>query len=137
MIHNEEKIIERFGHWPTFHDAEIRKAELISIKDNYSKLELEFYVYELTDETNENGIFKTKNNTVATILFDGVRIDQWKWSSDLDTIFELKMNKVSGKDQNIYAYEVEMPSVVGGEYGLWFSCKNITVKNAVDYNGSR
>lgn len=135
MIHNEEKINNRFGHWPTFHDAEIIRVELISTKGNDSKIQMDIYVYELTDQTNENGYFKTKNNTLVTMIFDGVRIDQWKWSSDLDTIFELKIDKITGNDNKVYPYQVEMPSVIGGEYGLWFSCKAINVKNAVDYIG--
>ena len=130
---NSHLLIERFGKVPSFHDAEIKRASYSAIEGEKAKLELDFQVFEYTDKTDENGYLIPKNESLVTICFEDVRIDLWKWSSELDTIYEFCIEPSGIDDRSKFSTKVELSSVMVGDYGLEFVCNEIVIVNVMPY----
>lgn len=68
-------LIERFGRWPSFHDAEVLAVRL----DDGSRtglapsIELDVHVFAMSDEVDDDGSFVLRSHTLAVLRFDGVR----------------------------------------------------------------
>jgi hypothetical protein len=73
---NSNLVMERFGKWPSFHDAEILRVELWrnpDVRQNPSAiLRMDIYVFEVSPDLDERGYFRLENESVICLLFNGV-----------------------------------------------------------------
>ena len=130
---NSHLLIEQFGAIPSFHDAEIKRASYSATEGEKAKLELDFLVFEYSEKIDEKGYLIPQNEFLVTINFEDVRIDLWKWSNELDTIYEFCIEPIGDNDRSKFSNKIELPSVIGGDYGLEFVCNEIVVVNVIPY----
>ena len=71
-IEHAERLSDLFGHWPDFHDAEIRALRLASPGRAPAALELDVDVAEMSREVDERGYFKPRQRCSATLRFEDV-----------------------------------------------------------------
>ncbi len=69
-IGNADEVISRFGHWPSFHDAEVIRLELA--RTGVPTLTLEVYAFARLSETDEKGYYKLANRCLVTFLCKGL-----------------------------------------------------------------
>ena len=70
---NREALVERFGEWPSFHDAEVYALRLDSGQgtDGVLRLELDVHVFDV-DGTLPDGRFNFVRHTLVTLVFEEV-----------------------------------------------------------------
>ncbi len=71
-IEHAERLSALFGHWPDFHDAEIRALRLTSPGGGPAAVELDVDVAEMSAEVDERGYYKPRQSCAATLRFEDV-----------------------------------------------------------------
>lgn len=77
-IQNASLLTNLFGHWPDFHDAEIRGVRIDISDYREPVLEIDFEIAEMSAETDERGYYRDRQRAITTISFARVanlRID--------------------------------------------------------------
>lgn len=132
-IHGGNMLVDIFGYWPSFHDAEVIWLKLDRTSHTQERyrptLEALIHVYEMTNEVDANGYYVLRNHTLAHLRFNGVaelyiedfnyqnalmglsltdesdrQMQRVKWSVRFDSAF--------GVDASFQCYSVEVDSVV-------------------------
>jgi tRNA(adenine34) deaminase len=96
FIGNSEKILNIFGYWPSFHDAEIHALNLdIADEEPWEPgsesptLEMLIHVFEMTKDLTPEGYFVLKNHTLTRLRFRNVQDLQLSEFGYQNCIFEL------------------------------------------------
>jgi hypothetical protein len=123
-IVNRRALVERFGCWPSFHDAEVVAVRLDSGQRSQRppSAELDIHVFEMTSETDEDGFFILRLHTLVTLRFDGlieIELDGFGSQNSLDS---LELGGSPGGDDG---FVVELPANVG--LGGALRCQAATV----------
>jgi immunity protein 50 of polymorphic toxin system len=71
-IQHASRLTELFGHWPSFHDAEIIGAQLRAATATPSSLELEVEIAEMSGEVDEAGFYRDRQRCRAVLRFENV-----------------------------------------------------------------
>jgi hypothetical protein len=77
LIENHELVLNAFGYWPSFHDAEIhwvKLERLVETYQGYSSPNIEFVIHcwEMTSETTKDGFFKLHKHHLVHFKFDDI-----------------------------------------------------------------
>ncbi len=123
-IVNREALIERFGRWPSFHDAEIYAVRLDSGQrsNGAPRLELDVHVFDV-DGTLPDGQLNFVNHTLVTLEFEEVEEVELEGFGPQNVLDDLILDEVrlaAGRQ-----VEVTLPSnngLVGS-----FRCRTVTV----------
>jgi hypothetical protein len=123
-VFNREALTERFGGWPSFHDAEIYGLRLDSGQrtDGVVRLELDIHLFSV-DGVRPDGRLKFSNHTLVTLEFEEVEALDLDEFGNQNVLFELKL-----EDVNLAAgrqIEVGLSSSHGLSGG--FRCRTATV----------
>src|SRR5919206_4373683 len=62
-----------FGHWPSFHDAEVLSMRLAARGDGAPSLEVEFEVAEMSPETDDRGYYRDRCRARVHVRFSDLR----------------------------------------------------------------
>jgi hypothetical protein len=62
------ELINWFGYWPSFHDAEVLDLKL----DRTGRSTVRVHTWEMTDQVNSQGFFITTKHVIVSFAFDGV-----------------------------------------------------------------
>ena len=65
-------LIDLFGHWPDFHDAEIRQIRLDTEGYRDPCLEIDFEVAEMSPELDQRGFYRDRQRARTTVRFENV-----------------------------------------------------------------
>jgi hypothetical protein len=68
-IQNAQPLIDLFGHWPDFHDAEVRGLRLDVADYRDPGLEIDFEVAEMSSEVDERGYYRDRQRARTTLSF--------------------------------------------------------------------
>jgi hypothetical protein len=142
FIEGREKIINIFGYWPTFHDAEIVELHLWrgDVDPELNKyifpiLTVKIHLFEMSEKTNSDGIFDFSKHTLATLRFHDV-VDDFKLSgfNHQNAIMALTFTVQKRGELKPYL-QVEFEPAFG--MGAFFKCFRIEVLDAqpCDENG--
>jgi len=74
LIWGSEQIIDWFGYWPSFHDAEIHWIKLqrgIPGQSNGSSAELLIHTYEITEDKDERGFLDLRKHCLIHLRLEG------------------------------------------------------------------
>ena len=76
-LENHEEVIDAFGYWPTFHDAEIHKFILDRTNETYKDyycpcIEFVFHTWEMTSDVDDKGYYKLVKHHLVTLRFEDV-----------------------------------------------------------------
>ena len=138
-IQNASLLTDLFGHWPDFHDAEIRGLRIDASEYRDPVLEIDFEVAEMSDETDERGYYRDRQRAVTTISFARVANLRIEGVYSQNVIFELSLEPTSPDDFDEVIgpddtkprrhYQVRWTSSLGMEAS--FICDAVTVVSAV------
>jgi hypothetical protein len=95
-VANQEALTERFGHWPSFHDAEIYALRLDSGQraDGIVRLELDIHVFEVDGEL-PSGRSNFVKHTLVTFGFEEVEAQQMEDFGPQNVLDDLVLEEVS------------------------------------------
>jgi hypothetical protein len=127
---NSEALTERFGGWPSFHDAEIYGVRLDSGErsDGLVRLELDVHLF-AADGQFPDGRVQWVNHTLATLEFEEIealQIDGFGPQNVLDDLLLDEVHRAAGRQ-----IQVTLPSNNG--LGGTFRCRSMTVLHAADF----
>ena len=71
-IHNSACLTDLFGHWPGFHDAEVRALRLEAPREGQASLEADIEVAETSGDTDERGYYRDRQRVLATLRFEHI-----------------------------------------------------------------
>ena len=134
-IENERLLTERFGKWPSFHDAEIVRACFERGDSGAALLDCDFYVFEMTKEIDEKGFFVLAKKSLATIRFFDIVLEYFDGWNCQNVLSGLIISDTEAVDPDPFSYrpiEVVFHSSYG--CGAKFYCRTITVIKVLDYN---
>jgi hypothetical protein len=133
-IIGHKKVIDLFGHWPAFHDAEIVSIRL----DRNSESEFDgpivqfgIHAFTMTGETDDTGHFKCINHSVIEIKCDGVdsiNIEGFNHQNAIDALiieeiendiqywnkFKIEFEPAFGVSANLVCRKIEVTSITLG-----------------------
>jgi hypothetical protein len=127
LVSNASRVTDIFGHWPSFHDAEVISLSLSRQKaDSLGPvLVAEIHVFEMTREVSESGHFVCRNHSVVELQFnavEGLELDGFNHQNALDGI-SISESSTPGR----------LAIVLEPAYGLGaaFTCSSVDVLSAV------
>lgn len=71
-IDHSARLTDLFGHWPHFHDAELRALRLEAPRGGGPWMEADIEVAEMSAEVDERGYYRDRQRALTTIRFDNV-----------------------------------------------------------------
>ena len=89
VIEHADILADLFGHWPDFHDAELRTVSLNAPGDGTAFLELGIEVAEMSDEVDERGFYRDRQRCHTVLRFENVlnaRLDGFRYQNVLDAL---------------------------------------------------
>jgi hypothetical protein len=125
-IINGEALVDRFGGWPSFHDAEVYGLRLESGQrtDGLVRLQLDVHVFAVDGQS--GGRFNFANHTLVTFEFEEVELIQLGGFGPQNVLDDLVLEEINlAAGQQI---QVSLPANNGMEGN--FRCRTITVLEA-------
>ena len=93
-IVNHEVVIQRFGYWPSFHDAEVLKVTFEAHPSYRATVTFLIEISEFINELDANGRYKQFNNCQIELNFTGIREMHFEDFSHQNVIFDLKFKEI-------------------------------------------
>lgn len=136
-IENANLLTDRFGYWPSFHDAEIVRARFERTGADAPYLECDIHVFETTAEINTERHYVQRKHTLVTLRFCDIGLEEFKWWNNQNVISSLHVGPVDNygaSDRQDWTTEV----VIGSSYGCEcrLVCTGVKVMRAEDFKQS-
>jgi len=137
-IENIEAVTGIFGHWPSFHDAEVLSIQLDRRGHGAARgptVEARIHVFEMTNEVDERGCYRCRFHTLVTLRFlqaDSLQIDDFNGQNAL---WGLEIIDISERQMEDIKFEVHFSKSFG--LGMDFVCKGVTVVAADPFEPRR
>lgn len=132
QIKNVHLLADIFGHFPSFHDAEVLKIILErSRKIQERSLTAVIHVFEMKNKTDSSGRYVLDEHTEVTIKFDEIAGLKLYGFNHQNVINELAIKPFSphGSDGPKFQVEFQYCHGVSGE----FRCRTITIMDALPH----
>lgn len=128
-ITNSDAVVSVFGHWPSFHDAEVLGLELARQIDGPSgpSLVVQIHVFSMTNEVDDRGYFVCKNHSTVLLKFDGIfelELDGFNHQNALsglgiaasgtEGLFDVHFDPAYGMESRFKCRAIEVASVTPG-----------------------
>jgi hypothetical protein len=131
---NAEAVVDRFGQWPSFHDAEVLSLRLDSGQrtDGIARLQLDVHVFAV-ETPPSRGRLRFVKHTVVTLEFEeveAVKLDGFGLQNVLDELLLEDVDLAAGRQ-----VRVTLPSNNG--LGGSFRCRSVTVLAATPHTPGR
>ncbi|GAA4351407.1 hypothetical protein GCM10023185_10030 [Hymenobacter saemangeumensis] len=88
-IINHEIILQHFGYWPDFHDAEITKVIFETHPTGRYSIAFLIDAFEMTKEIDERGYYKLSKHCTVELQFIGIQSLNFEGFSFQNVIFDL------------------------------------------------
>jgi len=143
QISCNEKIVSRFGRWPSFHDAEIIELSLwrgriVPEKDEYifPAATIKLHHWRMTSEVSPSGYFVLDLHTLTTLRFSGVTSCRVEDFNHQNAIMGLNIVRKEASASGVQGLAV----TIEGSFGCdaYLECEKIEVVDSVpaDANGA-
>ena len=136
-IEHSARLADLFGHWPDFHDAELRALRLEAPRDGGPWLEADIEVAEMSVEVDERGYYRDRQRALTTIRFNNVLdvgVLDFRFQNVLDA---LELRETTGAERSSAGatwgarrYHVTFVPI-GGFCEVAFFCDAVEVLKAV------
>jgi Immunity protein 50 len=129
-VTNRHALEERFGDWPSFHDAEVYAVRLDSgqLSDGLARLQLDVHVF-ATDGVLPDGRVDFVKHTLVKLEFDGVEALEMDGFGPQNVLDDLVLEDVESPGGR--RVQVTLPSNNG--LGGTFRCRSVTVLDVMPY----
>jgi len=137
-IENDNLLTERFGYWPSFHDAEVVRVRFEREGPDSPLMECEIHVFEPTSEIDASGRYVLRNHTLVTLRFCKIGLEEFKWWNHQNVLSGLYIGprKESGPhDPEDWTIEVGFGSSYGCDATL--VCAAVRVVDAQDFKADQ
>ena len=135
-IENAALLADLFGHWPDFHDAELRALRLDTTDPAGVVLEADVEVAEMSHEVDARGYYGDRQRCRATLRFGGVlnaRVDGFRRQNVLDALALEELGPAeraaAGEGWGARRYRVRLVPI-GGFCAVEFLCDTVAVAHA-------
>lgn len=88
-------LIERFGAWPTFHDAEVLRVGLDRSGANGPTAEMLIHTWMMTDEVDDRGCYVLEKHTLVRLVFQGIQVCELSEFNHQNVLFGLGIERES------------------------------------------
>jgi hypothetical protein len=128
-ITNSGAIVSVFGHWPSFHDAEVLGLEIARRFNEPPgpSLVVQIHVFSMTNEVDDRGYFVCKNHSTVALKFGGIdelELDGFNHqnalsglviaSSGSEGLFDVHFDPAYGMESRFKCRTIEVLSVIPG-----------------------
>jgi hypothetical protein len=133
-IAGAERLVQIFGRWPSFHDAEVVRYSAVRTTDYKSGpiIEADVHVFEMTSEVDARGFYVLRHHTLVTLRFDGVAENRMAYFNNQNALSELAIIDVPERQSEGIRYEVTFSGSFGIEAS--FLCRDAEVVAARPWN---
>ena len=139
FIKGSEKLLQTFGYWPSFHDAEIINLHLwrgnVDPERNlyqFPVLTLDVHHWELTKEVDEKGYMVLQHHTRTTLTFSDVQAVELNGFNHQNAISSLYIKRLERAEMPSPYFSVEVQAAFG--LAASFTCLSVEVTNATPCN---
>ena len=136
-IEHSARLVDLFGHWPDFHDAELRALRLEAPRDGRPSLEADIEVAEMSDEIDERGYYRDRQRALTTIRFSNVldvSVLDFRFQNVLDAL-QLRETTLAERPQGGAAWAARRYHVtfvpIGGFCEVALLCDAVEILKAV------
>jgi hypothetical protein len=133
-----ERITSVFGHWPSFHDAEVVRLSLDrtgrGITRECPRVTADIYAFEMTSEVGPDGTYVLQNESLVSLEFREVvdlMIDDFNCQNAL---FGLRVVDVSERQLERVRFEVHFDAAYG--MAASFACYAVEVLDVQPWPGA-
>jgi hypothetical protein len=129
-IENQHLLTENFGHWPSFHDAEILSIVLDRDGDDSPSLTTKMHLWATTDEVDKDGQCAVTNHTIAAIRFRNIQLDSLTGFNQQNVLFGLEITEVEPIADGNYGRRFDVAFLSTYGCSAQFRCASIVVQSA-------
>jgi hypothetical protein len=136
IVHGSGKLLEIFGRWPSFHDAEVMEIQLSRTpkgprgkRDRRVELLARIHAWDMTNELDRRGYYVLKNYTLVTLRFSGVEELKLQGFNHQNVIFGLTIQPKESSEAGSSKFHVEFDPSFGVD--AIFDCSAIEVVDAI------
>lgn len=113
FIEGYEKVIERFGLWPSFHDGEVHRITLDRTNRTPSgsyvpTLEIHLRGWTMGPEVTEKGFYKLHNDSVVHFLFEDIFDFELEGFNQQNVLSSLNLSLIQDPMSSNQALHVEL-----------------------------
>ncbi|MFN2515224.1 MAG: Imm50 family immunity protein [Pyrinomonadaceae bacterium] len=130
-LKNEKALIDIFGRWPSFHDAEILSIYLDRDGEGGPFLDAKIHVSEMTNEVDAKGYYVSKNDTLVILRFTHIVMGEIKWFNQQNVVADLNIEEVKPEENDGSCFSISIESSYGCEAS--FGCREIVITDVEPY----
>lgn len=118
-IEGADQVVEWFGYWPSFHDAEVLSITL----NRSTESQVAIHTWHMTSEVDSEGYFVLTKHAVVVFYFTGLMCDPsgearnvFQQFNHQNVLSEARLNKISidyGKGKIFDDYELALEGIFG------------------------
>lgn len=128
-IPGSELLTSVLGYWPTFHDAEVVRLELVRVEPYGDGPDLlaDVHTFEITDEVDAKGYLVLRHHVLVSFRFRGVdqlRLEGW---NNQNALFGLGITDIRSRQLDALKFEVRFDSSSG--VGAGFLCCSAEIES--------
>lgn len=128
-IPGSELLTSVFGYWPSFHDAEVVRLELVRVHPYGAGPDLlaDVHTFEITDEVDAKGYFVLRHHVLVSFRFRGVdqlRLEDW---NNQNALMGLRITDIRSRQLDALKYEVHFDSSFGVD--ARFLCRSVAIES--------
>ena len=126
-IENFQTVLQRFGSWPSFHDAEIHSLLLERDGPDGPYLEMRVHVHTARGDVGKKGTYLCDKQAMITMRFCNIESLDIIEFNNQNVIFDMDMR--TGQDR--------ISVTISSSYGCAgsFTCKRVAVQSVEDFTG--
>ena len=114
-IANAEIVIEHFGYWPQFQDAEVAKVTFESHSGYWPLVTFVISAFEMTKEIDERGYFKLTKQCDIELYFTGVEEIDFERFSHQNVLMSLDFEESGSFIKTTFDASVGLDAVIFSE----------------------
>jgi hypothetical protein len=138
-VENAQAVINLFGRWPSFHDAEVLRLRLESHRGEFDAegrprrptLEADIHVFESTDRITSEGFYELQNHTLVTLAFEGIGENRIEGFAFQNVLLDLEFEETRAEQSASLKWKVFVDPSAGVKAA--FSCEAIRVVDAIPF----
>jgi Immunity protein 50 len=104
LVPGAREVVELYGYWPSFHDAEVVCLEL----NRLGRSRIQVHTFEMTDEVDGRGYYVIEKHALVSFLLESVSTLQLDGFNDQNVISGLGLKKTA----------IGFELLLGGCYGI-------------------
>jgi hypothetical protein len=134
-VQGSEQLTSVFGSWPSFHDAEVVRLELVRVKPFVDGPDLlaDIHTFEITEDVGPDGYLILRHHVLVSFRFRGVdevRIQDW---NNQNVLLGLRIEDLRGRQFDVLKFKVCFDSSFG--VAADFLCRSMAIESVRPWNG--